>query len=233
MPIQKEASGFFEWRDQLHGVPSLGADSARLKECVAYFHRGGFGGWFGNPSFGFQQDNLDFLAETAHATHLWFWDIALKNIDGLYALSELKNVGIHPKRPGIDFSRFPKLERVCNHWIKKDTGITTSTIKHYDLWHYKPTSKSFADVEMPANVEYLDLTFANPASLEGLPIMPKLKELQLHRCRNLSDLSALPVIAPNLKKLLATTCPHLDTTAGVQDHPKLKTAWVHGEERKK
>ena len=230
MSIQKAPSGFFEWNDQLQGAASLGVDSDRLEECLAYYHQGKFRSLFGHESFGFHQDNLDFLAQTINATHLWFWDVTLKNIDALYDLTELESMGIHPKRPGIDFSRFPKLQSVVNHWTKKDTGIADSTITKYNLWHYKPTSKSFAGLEIPLGVERLELTWANPASLEGLPVLPKLKEFQIHRCRNLSDLSALPRIAPNLKKLLATSSSKLEPTAGIVDHPKLKSAWIEGKE---
>jgi hypothetical protein len=137
-------------------------------------------------------------------------------------------MGIHPKRPGIDFSRFPSLRAVVNHWIKKDTGISASTITDYDLWHFKPRSKSFEGVEMPKGVKELQLLWANPATLAGLPVMKKLKVLQIHRCRNLSDLSDLPRIAPNLQRLLTTTSSRIDATTGVLDHPKLKEALIDG-----
>lgn len=52
--------------------------------------------------------------------------------------------------------------------------------------------------------------------------------MQLHRCRNLADLAALPEIAPNLKRLLTTSCKRIDPTAGVIDHPKLETATLDG-----
>ncbi len=116
----------------------------------------------------------------------------------------------------------------ANHWMKSDTGISASTITEYNLWHFKPTSKSFAGLEIPSGVKKLELYWANPASLEGLPVLKKLKVLQFHRCRNLHDLSALPRIAPNLQELLTTTSSKIDATAGVLDHPKLTTALIDG-----
>ncbi len=228
MSIELSDSGFYEWHDYVKRVPGLGVNSDRLDECVAYYHEQGFGGLFGNPTFGFKQDNLDFLARTKNAKWLWFWDIALRSIDGLYELTGLQNVGIHPKRPGIDFLRLPALRSAVNHWMKTDTGISASTITEYDLWHFKPTSKSFAGLEIPSGVKKLELYWANPASLDGLPVLKKLKVLQFHRCRNLQDLSALPRIAPNLQELLTTTSSKIDATAGVLDHPKLKTALIDG-----
>ena len=226
MSISLMPSGFYEWGAPPKGT--LGVHTERLEECLAYFHERGFHGLFGHESFGFKQDNLDFLSQATNAKSLWFWDIALRDIDGVYELTELDHVGIHPKRPGIDFSRFPVLKTAINHWHKADTGISASTITEYYLWHYKPKSKSFEGLEIPQNTKRLELTWANVTSLEGLPVLKKLKELQLHRCRNLTDLSALPRIAPNLTKLLTTTSSKLDVTAGVIDHPKLKMALIDG-----
>ena len=228
MSIELKDSGFYEWHDHVKGVPGLGVDSDRIDECVAYYHEHGFGGLFGNPTFGFNQDNLDFLTSTKDVKWLWFWDVALRNIEALYDLTELKYVGINPKRPGIDFSRFPTLRTVINDWIKADTGILASTVTEYNLWHYKPRSKSFEGLEIPKGVKQLELYWANPATLDGLPVMKKLKVLQFHRCRNLQDLSALPRIAPNLRELLTTTSSKIDATAGVLNHPKLKTALIDG-----
>ena len=50
--------------------------------------------------------------------------------------------------------------------------------------------------------------------------MKKLKVLEIHRCRNLQDLSALPDIAPNLQKLLTTSSSKIYATTGVLDHPR-------------
>ena len=228
MSIELEASGFYEWHEPLNPVPSLGIQTARLDDCIAHYHAQGFRGLFGHPEFGFRQDNLDFLSRTANATFLWFWDVSLRNVDGVYGLTGLEYVGINPKRPGIDFSRFPALRTAINHWIKADTGIRESTITKYHIWHFKPRTKSFAELEIPHGVTELHLYWANPATLDGLPMMKKLKKLQIHRCRNLRDLSALPRIAPNLHALLATTSSKIDATAGVLDHPKLKTALIDG-----
>ena len=226
MAIELKASGFYEWGDKPKAM--LGVDSARLNECVTYYHSGGFRGLFGHSSFGFDQDNLDFLRRTTNATNLWFWDISLRNIDGVYELAELDSIGIHPKRPGIDFSRFPHLRKAFTHWNKADTGIAASTITEYDVWHYKPRSKSFEGLEIPLGAITLQLTWANPESLTGLPALKKLKELQIHRCRNLTNLSDLPRVAPNLRKLLATSCSKLDATSGVIDHPRLQMALIDG-----
>lgn len=230
MSIELTASGFREWHDHIKGVPGVGVESERIDECLAHYHRHGFRGLFGHPSFGFHQDNLDFLARATNAQWLWFWDIALRHVDPLYELTGLESLGINPKRPGIDFSRFQALRTVINEWNRADRGISASTITEYHLWHYKPASKTFDGLELPAGVQRLELYWANPTALAGLPVMKQLQVLQIHRCRNLQDLSALPRIAPNLQELLTTTSSKLDATAGVLDHPSLKKALVDGKD---
>lgn len=226
--IELKESGFHEWHDYIADAPGLGVNSARVEECLARYRQQQFQGLFGCPSFGFSQQDMDFLTEAPDVRWLWFWDVSLRNIDPIYGLTKLEHLGINPKRPGIDFSRLRALQTVVNHWIKADTGITDSSITQYNLWHYKPATKSFQGLQIPAGVRRLELYWANPATLEGLPVLRNLEVLQFHRCRNLQDLSALPRIAPNLQTLLTTTSSKIDATAGVQDHPTLKTALISG-----
>jgi len=230
MDIERKASGFLESHDDVDGVPSVGVESDRLDDCIDYYQRKGFRGLFGHPEFGFREKNLDFLKRTRNATWLWFWDVSLNQIDALYELKDLEYVGINPQRPGIDFSRFPRLRTAVNHWLKQDTGIAESAITRYDLWHFNPKSRSFADVQIPRRVKELYLYWANPAALDGLPVLKRLQMLQIHRCRNIRDLSALPRIAPNLRRLLVTTSSRIDPSAGIIDHPTLKSALIDGRE---
>lgn len=233
MSIERKSSGFYEWdaEPRLGRTPAVGIESGRVESCMERYNEADFSGLFGSPSFGFKEENMDFLGLAKRKpTWLWFWDVELKNVDALYGLDELDKFGIHPKRPGIDFSRFRRLGTVVNHWIKHDTGIASAAISQYHFWHFKPRSKSFTDVEIPLAVKKLSLYWANPSSLAGLPVLKHLTELQIHRCRNLSDLSSLPQIAPNLRHLLATTSSRLSPTAGVLDHPKLETARIDGKE---
>lgn len=233
MSIERKPSGFYEWdaEPQLGRPRSLGIESGRVAACMTRYHEADFSGLFGSPSFGFHEENLDFLLLARRKpAWLWFWEVELKDIEALYSLTELDEFGIHPRRPGIDFSRFRRFGSVVNHWLAQDTGIANAAIRNYYLWHFKPRSKSFADVEIPLAVERLELYWANPSSLLGLPVLDRLTELQIHRCRNLADLSALPHIAPNLRHLLATSSSRLVPVAGVLDHPKLETARIDGKE---
>jgi hypothetical protein len=236
MSIERKPSGFYEWdADPRLGQPhAVGVESKRLEKCLAHYNAIGARGLFGHPDFGFKEDNLDFLRRAkVKPRWLWFWDVALENIDALYLIDELDYFGVNPKRPGIDFSRFRRLDVVINHWIKADTGLPKAAIGEYHLWHFKPRSKSFEEAAIPLGVKRLELYWANPASLDGLPVLTRLTELRIHRCRNLADLSALPRVAPNLRHLLATTSSRLVPKTGVLDHPKLETALISGKEHLK
>jgi hypothetical protein len=102
--------------------------------------------------------------------------------------------------------------------------------KRTGFYEWDARSKSFAEAAIPLRVRRLELYWANPASIDGLPVLKDLTELEIHRCRNLADLSALPRIAPNLRHLLATSSSRLVAKAGVLDHPKLQTACIDGRE---
>ena len=223
MPIQRE--GEFLWNHDLGASSSLGIESARLEECIAEAILRRPGGVFGHPSFGFEETDLDFLVRLPWLSSVWFWDVVLRDIDGLYALGELRFFGVHPKRPPVDFSRFPLLEHVV--WIheSRDRGLASAaSVRHLALWHYKPRSKHFAGLELPPNLESLEINWANPQSLAGIPELPSLRRLEIHRCRNLVSLDELPRIAPNLEKLVVTTSGRLVDVAALATLPHLRFA---------
>lgn len=226
MPIKRE-NGFLVTRD-IGVTPSLGIETARLALCLERVKSKKLSGVFGSPCFGFAQDNLDFLAQIPKVIQVWFWDVKLKSIEGLYNLRDLTYCGIHPKRPGINFSKFPLLDTLVLWWNCKDEGLAKSNIKDLMLWHYNPKHRTFEGLKFPPHVASLEISWANPESLAGVPRLDFLSKLEIHRCRNLRSLSQLPAIAPNLKKLIVTTCGKLCDLDGIRNHPNLSVAIVDG-----
>jgi len=226
MPIQEE-NGFLVTRD-LGITPALAIETGKIDKCIEHINRMHFRGVFGSPSFGFKQDNLNFLDRIPQMIQLWFWDINLKNIDAIYSLEELRYCGINPKRPSIDFSRLPKLKTLISDWNRKDIGLASSNIAEFYLWHYNPNGKTFDGVEIPLNVSFLELNWVNPPSLNGMHQLPFLKELGIHRSRNLESLDDLLHIAPCLKKLIITTCNRVKKFSGIENHPSLEFAIING-----
>ena len=219
---------FIVWDDHVKGIPGIGIQSSRLDECIDHYHANGMGGALGTPFFGFQEDNFDFLGRIPCAKWLWFWEASFKNIDGLYSLNGIQNLGIVEKRPSINFSRLPTLKTLTTYWTKKDIGVEDSRISTLKLWHYKPRSKSYESLQVPKNVTRLEINWANPSTLAGFPVLPKLKTLHIHRCSKLTDLSDLPTVAPKLQNLWTTTSKHICADDGVRNHPTLKKAQIEG-----
>ena len=226
MPIQREGKFLVT---QTQGItPSIGIESDQLDACIAHARREPFDGVFGSPSFDFHEDNLDFLRKLPRLRQVWFWDCELSSVDALYTLEDLEYCGVMAKRPGIDYSRFPRLHTVVAHWNPKDSGLESSQIRKFYYWHYKPRTKSFEGVSFPPETEELKLNWVNPRSLDGLRPMQKLRELGIHRSRNMEDLSLLPIIAPQLKKLIVTSSKRVTDFTGIEDHPNIELAIIDG-----
>jgi hypothetical protein len=208
MPIER-IERYLETSD-LGVAPSLGVESRILDDCVNEVRRRGIRGVFGSSSFGFNEDNFDFLKRIPEIEQVWFWDIHLKDIDGLYALEGLKYFGVHERRPPIDFSQFVDLTKMVWHPVAEDGGLEKlSQLSQLDLWRYRPRVKSYQNLRLPRSIEKLEINWSNPPDFLGFPTLPNLYELQIHYCRNLVSLEGLGDFAPNLKKLIITRCPNL------------------------
>ena len=228
MPIGRE-DGFFQSHDS--GLGSrLGIESSRLIECVAQIGQNRIKGVFGAPSFGFNGVDLDFLTDVPWVEDLWFWDINLKNIDGLYALRDLRYFGVHPKRPPIDFSCFPRLWSAVVEPRTYDRGIgELNELERLHLWHFRPRDGSYSSFDFPGSLKELHINWASPASLESLPALPQLRRLEVHRCRNLRFLGDLGAKFPNLTHLVITACGEVANGEGervVRELPRLAHAYV-------
>jgi hypothetical protein len=216
MPIRRVGK-FLETED-LGITHSVGIESGMVDECVAEILRRNVRGVFGSSCFGFREDNLDFLRSTPDIEQVWFWEINLKDVEGLYALKNLRYFGIHEKRAPIDFSRFSNLERIVWQPRIKDSGVEQlSNLRHLDLWRFKSKGKSFRELQLPSALEKLEINWSNPTDLEGFPKLPNLRELQFHYCRNLVSIDRIADFAPNLERLIVTRCANLADYESAQD----------------
>lgn len=208
MPIER-VDKFLETSD-LGIAHSLGIETHKIDDCIKEIQRRNILGAFGCPVFGFKQEDLDFFRKIPFIRQVWFWEIDLKDIDGLYALKELEYFGVSDKRPSIDFSRFPNLKKAVWHPIRNDSGLETlNKLEELDVWRFKPKDKSYSNIEIPKSLKKLDLNWCNPISLKEMPVLNSLEELQIHYCRNLESIETLFEVAPNLKRLIITRCANL------------------------
>ena len=228
MPIALE-DGYYMTHDLAH-VSCLGVESHRLRDCVARAKSRRIKGVFGHPSYGFTGDDLDFLTELPWVEAVWFWDANIKNIDGLYSLPELQFFGVFPKRPAIDFHRFPKLRTAVVEPKARDEGL--GSLKHLErlhIWHYRPKTRVFCELEFPESLSELQINWANASSLDSLPTLPELRRLEIHRCRNLESLGDLGSKFPKLEHLVVAASGRVKSGEGervVRDLPNLTHAYV-------
>lgn len=217
-------------KNKLPEITSIGLESRQLDACVSVAVAGGYAGVFGSPYFGFHEDTLDVLERMPALEKIWFWDVEFRNIDGVYALSKLREFRLPAKRPGIDFSRLPTLENLTWNYNAKDMGIgALKLLKRLYIWHHNPKSRSLADIEIPESVEELQLNWINADSLQDLPPLTNLRRFEIHRSRNLTSIAEIPRIAPNLEYVVVHTCPRVaDGEAVLRQMPKLEHGYVQG-----
>lgn len=209
MPIARVRK-FLETAD-LGITHSLGIESAQLDACISEINQRGICGVFGCPVFGFNENNLDFLSQLHGIRQVWFWEIDLQDISGLYSQESLEYFGISPKRPAIDFSRFARLRDMVWEPIKHDAGVgKLEQLERLDIWRYKAKDMSFTELQLPKSLRRLGFYWCNQDSISTLPVLPNIEELQLHYCRNLRSLNGLMASTPNLKKLVVTRCANLE-----------------------
>jgi len=223
MPITKSGQ-FFTWNDSPFG-PSLGIDTINIDNCITEIIKENYESIFGCSPFGFKQDNFEFLKKIPHIRYIHFWEVCIKNIDGLYNLKNLEHFSVGPKRPAINFIKFPKLKKVIWDHKKKDTGINQlHDLKVIDLWRYK--SPSYETLELPDSLEYMEVNWSDPENLKSLKRLSNLKELQIHFCRNLKSLNGIKEHAPNIEKLVITNCKNLEDISDIKKLKNLKHAWI-------
>jgi hypothetical protein len=228
MPIERDGR-FFVWHDMQH-TPGIGLESDQLAACVDEARKVPFKGVFGNPAFGFREVTLGVLEALPLTEAVWFWDVDLQNVEALYSLTRLRNFGVHPKRPAIDFSRLPTLTQLV--WFHKpsDTGVESLlALESLHSWRYRGKTKTFAELPLPENLVELNVNWANIETLDGLPRLPQLRRLELHRCRNLRSLGELGALFPRLEHLVVAACGRVEDGEGervARQLPRLKHAYV-------
>ena len=203
-----------------------------LDACVVEAKTAGYQGVFGSPAFGFKEQTLNSLLALPELKSIWFWDIELENIDAVYSLKSLQSFGVHPRRPAVDFSRLSTLKRLVLEPRTKDRGMETlSELEMLHLWHYAPKSKTFHGLSLPPGLVELQINWANPKSLEGLALLPRVRRLEIHRCRNFESIAELPSLFPNLEHLVIAACGKVDSSQASDlssQLPRLKHAFVQG-----
>lgn len=118
----------------------------------------------------------------------------------------------------------------CGSTSRRTEASTLAALETLAVWHFRPGSKSFADLPTPANLTELEIFWANPATLDGLKPNPNLRRLKFGRCRNLESLALLPELYPALEHLVVEACGRIPADEGARiaaQLPALNHAFVN------
>ncbi|SFH37007.1 hypothetical protein [Pontibacter chinhatensis] len=214
-------------KEKQGGYKSIGIVTDKLDKCIAKYQQENFNGIFGNPSFGFKNVDFDFVKDFKDAKFIWFWNINVNDITGLYNLENAEYFGVLGKRPLLDFSNFRSLKTLVLEWHQKDKNLyNCENIEHFDLWHHKPKDKSFADFSFPRFAKKVGLNWTNVEDLTTLNGLKGMSEISIDRSRNLKSLRGLETYADTIEKLYFDTCNKLSDYTFILDFPKLQSAVV-------
>ena len=233
--IRKEGQ-FYINRDR--GL-SLGIDSSNMENCISEFNkqykflkRGKpYISIFGHHSFGFKEPNLNFLKHFKKVEKIWFWDVSLNDIEGIYFLQNLKSIGLIGKRPAIDFSHFKFLKEITVDWETKDYHLEyCENVEDFYLWHHKPKEKNFNAFKFPLNCKNsASLNWTNVEDLSTLNGLKGVKKIEIHRSRNLKSLKGIEKYSDTLEQIIVTTCGKLEEYEFIKEFPNLKKAYINKE----
>jgi hypothetical protein len=93
MPITREGEFLVTRKGD---TPHIGLESKALPACIAEARRACYKGVFGSPYFGFDERTLNALHDLPDLESIWFWDVALEDVQAVYGLKSLRALGIHP-----------------------------------------------------------------------------------------------------------------------------------------
>ncbi|WP_227938171.1 hypothetical protein [Alkalihalobacillus deserti] len=227
MPIRKIGDFYVNIED---GKKQLGIDSNNISGCIKEYKSGKYDGVFGNNGYGFKEDNFDFLHELSDVKKIWFWDVDLKNVEGIYSLKSLEHFGVHGKRKGINFAMLENLTEISTDWISKDENMDSCIhIENFYLWHHKPKEKSFEKYRFPNCSNEVHLNWSNVSDFTTLNGLKGMKKLEIHRSRNLISLKGIENYQDTLEEVFVDTCGNLSEYNFLRDFLKLKLAVVNGD----
>lgn len=221
-------SGFYLDKDPKAAYKSIGITSEKINECRVKYQTEDFNGIFGNPSFGFKEDNFDFVKGFNNVKMVWFWETILSDLSGLYQLQEVEYFGVWGSRPRIDFSHFPNLETVTVEWNKDDIHLNKcEKVERFHLWHHKPKERSFQSFGFPKFAKSVQFNWTNAENFTTVSGLKGMIDLEIHQSRNLQSLKGIEKYADTLERIVVDSCSKLNDYSFILDFPKLRIASIN------
>ncbi|KAA3437792.1 hypothetical protein [Rufibacter hautae] len=227
MLIVPEEEVYIDKEDQ-DGYKSIGIVTEKLDICIQKYKQENFNGIFGHPNFGFKNEDFGFIKDFKEAKRIWFWDINVSDVSGLYTLENPEYFGVMGKRPMLDFFHFASLKTLVLEWNSKDRNLQTcKNLELFNLWNHKPKEKSFINFNFPNAAKEVGLYWTNIEDLTTMNGLRGLNKISIERSRNLKSLRGLEKYSNSLESIFIDTCGKLTDYTFVLEFPNLKSATIN------
>jgi hypothetical protein len=215
-------------KESKEGYKSIGIATDKLDLCIQKYREENFNGIFGHPNFGFKSENFDFVKDFRDTKRIWFWNVNVADISGLYNLENPEYFGVNGKRPMFDFSYFTSLKTLVLEWNSKDINLQScKNLELFNLWNHKPKEKSFVNFHFPFAAKEVGLYWTNVDDLTSLNGLRGLNKISIERSRNIKSLRGLEKYSDSLENIFIDTCGKLTDYTFILEFPNLKSAIIN------
>ncbi|NRB53918.1 MAG: hypothetical protein HRU41_40085 [Saprospiraceae bacterium] len=175
----------------------------------------------------YEADNLDFLFPLGNLKSLTIGinTKTVKNVEGLYSLKHLTELGLLTTGPRVDLSQISSLEEVSFHWDKnRVVGIADlPKLQKLSIDSFNPKGKSFQDLPANDNLVRLKLFRGNQRTFSQFPLYPKLESLETDCYGKLEELKGVEKLGASLKRLRMEHSRKITDHQVLQHLPQLET----------
>ncbi|MEZ5499821.1 MAG: hypothetical protein R3E77_10385 [Steroidobacteraceae bacterium] len=193
--------------DEMAGREFLSLESARLKECVAYYRRRGLRAVHISRFHGFAETDLGVLATLPQLEAVFVQDPWVDH-GPLHDLPDLQWLTCGPGTAPLDVSRLPALRHLNVDWWPALTGLPSARkLRYLDIGYYKPPARDLSELAgLKGSLRELFIERSSIKSLNGVQALQRLHTVSISFCRALEDISALAPLNGSLRKLAFVNC---------------------------
>ncbi|MFA5292201.1 MAG: hypothetical protein WC496_04110 [Phycisphaerae bacterium] len=180
-----------------------------------------------NIAFGWNDRDLEFLKELKGLLSLDILAGIREDISPIHYLSDLKELTLQViHKTKIDFSCFPKLEKVGLDWSPKIKSVLEcKSLKRILMCKYKSDKRDLSAFSNLPNLEELCFKICNIERIGDISNLKNLQTLELHWASKLTSLKGLEVLK-GLQILHIDTCRRVNRIDAVGKLEKLEEFYL-------
>jgi hypothetical protein len=213
--------------DWVFGERALVLYSERLADLLDFAFTHDIRGLVLNEAHGFNPADLPAIAGYRFIEAVLVCG-EFKDLAPLHDLPNLRRLAISYSEAPLDPQRMPAIERLSCDWTAGRAGILQAvTLRELALRNFKPRTSDLQPLSDLTNLEVLGLTQGTISSLNGIERLSRLRRLELHSQRHLSDIRALAASEAPIEFLHMDRCPRVTDHGVVQHLPALQVLRMH------